>query len=137
METNRLILEDLPDGGVQVSFRRAGQDFEEKSDPVPFATPFTAEEREDLRWYLEDYLKAPYAVYEQRGQVIQEKLPVWGRALFDALFGPGKPGRDAYLKSREGTCQLVLHSTAPGFLGLPWELLQDPERKTPLALELS
>jgi hypothetical protein len=137
MATNRLILEDLPDSRVQVSFRRAGQDFDEKSEPVPFATPFTPEGREDLRWYLEDYLKAPYAVYEQRGQAIQAKLDIWGRALFDALFGLGKPGRDAYVKSREGTCELVLRSTAPGFLGLPWELLQDPERKTPLALELS
>jgi hypothetical protein len=53
------------------------------------------------------------------------------------VFGAGKPGRDAYLKSREGACELVLRSHSPAFLSLPWELLQDPQRTTPLALELS
>lgn len=53
------------------------------------------------------------------------------------MFGAGKPGRDAYLKSREGACELVLRSHSPAFLSLPWELLQDPQRTTPLALELS
>jgi tetratricopeptide (TPR) repeat protein len=86
---------------------------------------------------LEDYLIAPFAVYEQRGQAVSAKLPEWGRALFEGVFGAGKPGRDAYLKSREGACELVLRSHSPAFLGLPWELLQDPQRATPLALELS
>jgi hypothetical protein len=31
----------------------------------------------------------------------------------------------------------LLRSASPGFLSLPWELLQDPQRPTPLALELS
>jgi tetratricopeptide (TPR) repeat protein len=135
---NRLLVEELSEGQVQVGFRRAGQDFDEVAgQPVPFSSPFEPAEREDLRWYLEDYLIAPFAVYEQRGQAVQAKLAQWGRALFDGVFGAGKPGRDAYLKSREGECELVLRSHSPAFLSLPWELLQDPERSTPLALELS
>ena len=50
-------------------------------------------------WYLEDYLVAPYAVYEERGQQIHDRLRKWGEALFDSLFGAGKPGRDLYLKA--------------------------------------
>jgi tetratricopeptide (TPR) repeat protein len=135
---NRLLVEQLSEGQVQVGFRRAGQDFEEVAgQPVPFSSPFKPAEREELRWYLEDYLIAPFAVYEQRGQAIQAKLAEWGRALFDGVFGAGKAGRDAYVKSREGECELVLRSHSPAFLSLPWELLQDPERSTPLALELS
>ena len=135
---NRVVVEELSEGRVQVGFRRGGQDFDEVSgDPVAFVSPFGAAEREELRWYLEDYLIAPYAVYEQRGQAVSAKLPEWGRALFEGVFGAGKPGRDAYLKSREGACELVLRSHSPAFLSLPWELLRDPQRTTPLALELS
>src|SRR5215469_16005201 len=135
---NRLLVGELSEGQVQVGFRRAGQDFDEVAgQPVPFSSPFGTEAREELRWYLEDYLIAPFAVYEQRGQAVQAKLAKWGRALFDGVFGAGKAGRDAYMKSREGECELVLRSHSPAFLSLPWELLQDPERSTPLALELS
>lgn len=135
---NRLVIEELSGDRVRVGLRRSGQEFDEGfAEPIGFASPFSAAEREDLRWYLEDYLTAPFAVYEQRGQAIQAKLAEWGRALFDAVFGAGKPGRDAYLQSREGPCELVLRSSSPGFLSLPWELLQDPQRPTPLALELS
>ena len=134
---NRLILEELSGDRVRVGFRRAGQEFDEVAgEPMPFASPLSAEDREDLRWYLEDYLIAPFAVYEERGQKVRAKLAQWGQALFEGLFGSGKPGRDAYLKSREAACELALLSRSPSFLSLPWELLQDPQRPAPLALDL-
>ena len=96
------------------------------------------QEREDLRWYLEDYLEAPYAVYQDRGTAIADQIQPWGVRLFDALFGAGQPGRDAYLKARAAEpCELWIASKAPAFLGLPWELLHDPARPAPLALEIA
>ena len=135
---NRLILDNAADGTLRVSFRRAGQEFDEASGIVPgFASPFSADDLEDLRWYLEEYLTIPFAVYEERGRTIQAKLGPWGQALFGAVFGPGQPGRDAYVKARdEGACELVLRSGSAPFFSLPWELLQDPERPQPVALEL-
>jgi hypothetical protein len=134
---NRLIVEELSGDQVRVGFRRAGQESDEVfGEAISFASPFSAAEREDLRWYLEDYLIAPFAVYEERGQAVRAKLAQWGQALFGGLFGVGKPGRDAYQKSREAACELVLLSRSPSFLSLPWELLRDPQRPTPLALEL-
>ena len=53
------------------------------------------------------------------------------------MFGAGKPGHDAYLRSREGPAELVIISRSPAFLSLPWELLRDPRRATPLALDLT
>ena len=135
---NRLILDNAADGTLRVSFRRAGQEFDEASGIVPgFASPFSADDLEDLRWYLEEYLTIPFAVYEERGRTIQAKLGPWGQALFGAVFGPGQPGRDAYVKARDGgACELVLRSGSTPFFSLPWELLQDPERPQPVALEL-
>ncbi len=136
--THRLIVEELSDGRVAVALQRSGQSFPEAAgDPVIFNSPFGAAEREDIRWYLEDYLIAPYAVYEERGRTIEGRLPEWGKALFESVFGTGKPGHDAYLKSREGQAELVIMSRSPAFLSLPWELLRDPKRATPLALDLA
>jgi hypothetical protein len=133
---DRLLVEEA-EGEVRVSLRRAGQITDEARAAVAFVSPLTATAREDLRWYLESYLTAPYAVYEERGQAIHERLRDWGEALFTELFGAGKPGRDLYLQAREGQAELALTSRSPGFLDLPWELLKDPERETPLALALT
>jgi tetratricopeptide (TPR) repeat protein len=92
--------------------------------------------REDLRWYLEDYLIAPFAVYEERGQQIRMRLRQWGETLFNSIFGPGQPGRDAYLQAQGGPPELSLISRSPTFLALPWELVKDPARETPLVLAM-
>ncbi|WP_410587126.1 tetratricopeptide repeat protein [Amycolatopsis sp. lyj-23] len=101
--------------------------------------PLDADHHEDLRWYLEDYLRAPYGVYEDRGSRIAQRLPEWGKAMFSALFGSG-PARDAYIAIREcsvqpGATEIVLRSAAPAWLGLPWELLRDPDRPAPVVLD--
>lgn len=134
----RLIVQET-DGTVQVLLQREGQVLPEPAGPaVPFASPLTPREREDLRWYLEDYLEAPYAVYQDRGTTIADQIQPWGVRLFDALFGAGQPGRDAYLNARAAaSCELWVASKAPAFLGLPWELLHDPARPTPLALDIA
>lgn len=135
---HRLIVQES-DGRSAVALQRAGQLMPEMAGtPIAFDCPLNSQQREDLRWYLEDYLIAPFAVYEERGQAIQAQLKPWGEALFDAVFGSGKPGRDAYLRAYEaGPPDLVLSSNAPKFLSLPWELLKDPERADPLALTLA
>jgi hypothetical protein len=73
---HRLKVEEQSDGRVAVSLKRSGQiDFEPAGDPVPFSSPLGEAEREDLRWYLEDYLIAPYAVYEERGRKVESACP--------------------------------------------------------------
>ncbi len=93
---NRLIVQEHSDGRVAVALQRAGQLVAEPAgEPIAFAAPLDAAAREDLRWYLEDYLTAPFGVYEERGPAIAGRMSGWGEALFEALFGAGKPGRDA------------------------------------------
>src|ERR1700685_3713268 len=52
-----------PDGGLPEPVSRA-----------PLAWPLDADALEDLRWYLEDYLLAPFGVWEERGPAVQGKL---------------------------------------------------------------
>jgi tetratricopeptide (TPR) repeat protein len=86
--------------------------------------PLTGEDLEGLRWYLEDYLKAPFGVWEDRGPGIQARLDGWGEAVFASVFGPD-PARDAYQRARDRGLEVVFRSDAPGWLGVPWELMRD------------
>lgn len=45
-----------PEGGLPETVSRA-----------PLKWPLDAETLEDLRWYLEDYLRAPFGVWQERG----------------------------------------------------------------------
>src|SRR5262249_60785161 len=80
---------------------------------------------EELRWYLEDYLRAPFGVWEDRGPQIQARLAGGGKAVFASVFGSGS-ARDAYQRARDRDLELVFRSASPGLLGLPWELMRGP-----------
>ena len=86
--------------------------------------PLDADALEDLRWYLEDYLLAPFGVWEQRGPAIQARLDGWGEEIFGSLFGDG-PARFAYERARDHGLEVVFRSAEPGLLALPWELMRD------------
>jgi tetratricopeptide (TPR) repeat protein len=90
----------------------------------PVAWPLDAGAQEDLRWYLEDYLLAPFGVWEDRGPAVRGKLSGWGDQVFRSVFGTG-PARDAYQRARAGGLEVVFRSAEPGLLGLPWELMRD------------
>jgi tetratricopeptide (TPR) repeat protein len=106
-------------------------------EPYALAWPLDTEALEDLRWYLEDYLRAPFGVYEDRGPGVAARLPEWGQAVFGAMFGTG-PARDAYqrMRARPAGVQVVFRSGSAPLLGLPWELMRDPANDLPLALDL-
>ncbi|NBC32317.1 MAG: CHAT domain-containing protein, partial [Alphaproteobacteria bacterium] len=138
MSSVRLLVKEQ-DGTVGVSLQRDGYLDADPTVFAPFESPLSDTDREDLRWYLEDYLVHPYAVWQEDGERIAGQLDGWGTALFNALIGEGKPGRDAYVKAREAETwpELMLVSRSAGFLALPWELLKDPARTTPLALDFA
>lgn len=102
------------------------------------AWPLDDDALADLQWYLEDYLAAPFGVYGERGPQVEARLAERGAKVSGSLFGSG-PARDAYvrLRGRAGGTMLVFRSSSPALLGLPWELMRDPDRPTPLALDLS
>ena len=91
---------------------------------APLAWPLDGDALEDLRWYLEDYLTAPFGVWEDRGPSIREKLPKWGDQVFDSVFGAGL-ARSAYEQTRDRGLEVLFRSAEPGLLGLPWELMRD------------
>jgi hypothetical protein len=107
------VVSSWPDGGPTEEVARA-----------PLAWPLDAAALEDLRWYLEDYLTAPYGVWEDHGPAVAEKLARWGEQVFASVFGDG-PARFAYERARDQGLEVVFRSAEPALLGLPWELMRD------------
>ena len=134
---DRLFVDLTADGRVSVGTWLEGElPGGAAGEPGALAWPLDADGLEELRWYLEDYLRAPFGVYEDRGPGVAARLPSWGQAVFGAVFGPG-PARDAYqrMRARPAGVQVVFRSGAAPLLGLPWELMRDPARELPLALD--
>ena len=102
-----------PDGGLPEEVSRA-----------PLSWPLDADVLEDLRWYLEDYLLAPFGVWEDRGPAVAGKLAGWGEEVFGSVFGPGRV-RDAYQRARDRGLEVLFRSADPALLALPWELIRD------------
>jgi hypothetical protein len=125
---DRLLVELGTDGRVSVGQWLEGE-LPNTGVPSDLAWPLGADALEDLRWYLEDYLRVPFGVYEERGPQVQARLAEWGEAVFSAVFGDG-PARDAYvrMRARRAGVEVVFRSPSPALLGLPWELMRDPGR---------
>jgi hypothetical protein len=87
--------------------------------------PLDGQALEDLRWYLEDYLRMPFGVWEDRGPAIQARLAGWGERVFASVFATER-ARHAYERAYDGGLELVFQSPEPGLLGLPWELMRGP-----------
>src|SRR5437588_7193262 len=55
--------------------------------------PLTQPERENLRWYLEEYSDWPYEQFLERAKNIEALLPELGKRLYDMVFGSVKADR--------------------------------------------
>ncbi|WP_445371605.1 tetratricopeptide repeat protein [Methylomonas sp. HW2-6] len=96
---------------------------------LPFVNPLTVRDHEDLRWYVEVY--AAHALGDpddQEARRIKARLPVLGKALFDAVFGQREAQRlfNDFQDAAGDTRLLTISADHPAILGLPWELLHDP-----------
>ncbi|NJA04263.1 CHAT domain-containing protein [Methylococcaceae bacterium WWC4] len=99
-----------------------------ETEALPFSNPITAKDRDDLRWYVEVY--AAHALGDpddQEALRIKNRLPLLGKALFDAVFGQREAERlfNKFQDARGAARLLTISADQPAILGLPWELLHD------------
>ena len=111
---------------VRVGFKGTNTaEFDFRSESLP-----TAEDLQELGWYLEKYL-----VYyssepdDSRAKRLEENLENWGRSLFDALRNNETARRsfDKFLEAKDPERQITIFANDPAILSLPWELLRDRE----------
>ena len=93
-----------------------------------FRTPLKDADLTDLRWYIERYPAWPVGPDYDRAQDVQARLPVMGRALFDAVFQAAPDAMRLFERfdaRRTAEATLTVDTAEPRILRLPWELLAD------------
>jgi tetratricopeptide (TPR) repeat protein len=94
-----------------------------------------ARDREDVRWYLEDYLQYPVDPAPQVAGRVEGRLAELGTGLFREVFEGGRDAIglwDAVAGDLAGTRVEV--DGGVDAAGVPWELLRDPASDGALAL---
>jgi len=98
--------------------------------PVTFEHPFDSKVLDNLRWYLEEYLRFPYGLEPENAKKIEQQLQAWGQQLFDLVFRSSEKAREFFQEAtRTGLdkCEISIVSDNPAVLNLPWELLFTPD----------
>ncbi len=121
------------DGGanrVRVSLLRTGGVPGAVADGA-FPFVFTPADREELRWYLENFLAYPRGEFAVRAARAEEMIRVRGAEMFDAVFGDA-PRRALYdaVAGRLPELRVVIETAQDDFsaIGLPWEIMCDGRR---------
>jgi hypothetical protein len=105
--------------------------------PITVASPFDADQLEELDWYFEQHLRFPFTD-QVRARQAGESITAYGEALFQQLFASAE-AREAYgdLKRRAYPDNLAVTVIgSPTFQGLHWEALKDPKLPRPFALDV-
>jgi len=105
--------------------------------PVTVSDPYSHQEEDDLEWYFEAHLRAPFAE-EIRAEKVARSLSAYGEALFNQLF----VDRRAFAQYRQTLATGVENISfeiagSPPFHRLHWEALKDPALPHPLILHCS
>ncbi|BAZ00019.1 TPR domain protein [Tolypothrix tenuis PCC 7101] len=102
----------------------------QETERLDFASPLSAADREEIRWYLETYA-ARYTtdVDDKRAQGIAKKFRQWGEDLFNAVFQHRTAQRlfNYFQDENQPGRLLTISANHPAILSLPWELLCDPQ----------
>lgn len=119
---------------------------EVESNRFTFTAPLGPIEVNDLSWYLERYFIWPVGVFRERAAGIEQRLPEWGRDLYEAAFSSpsARTPLNAWQRASDTAAryfsinvdsalpdgasleqQKNANEAASELLTLPWELLHD------------
>ena len=100
----------------------------------PFSFSLTAQEAEDIRWYLEDYRIYPVDPAPKIARRIERRMDEVGRELFKLVLA----GSDVWESACRnlGDTRIEVETEVEDAL-VPWELMRDPVADLPLALDVA
>src|ERR1022692_2242250 len=97
-----------------------------------FELQLSAQDQEDIRWYLEDFLQYPMDPAPAIAAGIERRMAEIGADLFTKALG-NTPVWHEVRHHLSGT-RVEIETTVKDATALPWELLRDPGADVPLAL---
>ena len=136
MTTLRITQTEESAGRYRVEIALEGDGSPRQIATSRFEFQLTAQDRENLRWYLEDYLQFPQDPAPKIAARIEQRLTAIGVELFQNLFQSSDDARDlwATLRTRLNDTRVEVVTSVREAATIPWELLRDPKTDAPLAL---
>jgi tetratricopeptide (TPR) repeat protein len=120
-----------------VDLRLEGVEDAPRGTSVGLEVGLSAQDREDVRWYLEDYLQYPVEPAPAIARRVEARLAELGAGLFTQVFETGRAAIrlwDAVAGDLAGT-RVEVDAGVEGGAAVPWELLRDPATDGLLALQ--
>jgi tetratricopeptide (TPR) repeat protein len=101
-----------------------------------FQFALSDQDREDLRWYLEDYLQYPLDPAPKIAARIEAHMAEVGGDLFSRIFQSNDDARDlwATVRPKLSDTRIEIATGVREAATIPWESVRDPKTDTPLAL---
>ncbi|MEW2143528.1 CHAT domain-containing protein [Micromonospora vinacea] len=125
------------DGQHVVTVRLTGlMGHAEASATSRFELSITDEDRERIRWYLEDFLEYPLDPAPAIAADVEGRIAEIGTRLFELVFA-GAEARELWAGVRGvlHTVRVEVACEVDAAAMLPWELLRDPRTDRPVVLE--
>jgi hypothetical protein len=135
MRLLRLTQETLAPDQYRVRLRLEGDGLPQEA-AARFRFQMSEQEREDVRWYLEDFLQYPLDPAPAVAARVEARLAEIGEELFRALFQGDDDARDlwATLRAHLNETRVEIITGVAEAATIPWELLRDPKTGVHLAL---
>lgn len=136
MPTLRIKQNTVSTGNYRVEIALEGDGLPRQTATASFAFDMTAQDQEDLRWYLEDYLQYPDDPAPKIAARIEQRMTEIGTELFKAVFQANNDTRKLWTKvvDQLDTVRVEVATDVSGATDVPWELLFDPDTDGFLAL---
>jgi tetratricopeptide (TPR) repeat protein len=110
--------------------------YAEASATSRFELSITGEDRERIRWYLEDFLEYPLDPAPTIAAGVEKRLAEIGTRLFEQVFADGEARQLwAGVAGVLHTVRVEIDCEVDAAATLPWELLRDPQTDRPVVLE--
>src|SRR5919109_851738 len=136
-QTLRVVHERTRSEGERVAIALSAPARPVRRASVPFSWTLAAADAADIRWYLEDYLDAPYDPAPQIAARVEGRMREIGADLFSAVFDAHAEARALWraVASQLNATRVVVTSAPDVAVGIPGELIADPASGQTLATD--
>ncbi|MFT4555377.1 MAG: tetratricopeptide (TPR) repeat protein [Planctomycetaceae bacterium] len=123
-------------GQYRVKLALEGDGLAPQTVDATFEFELSPQHREDIRWYLEDYLQYPHAPAPTVAARIEGDLKSLGVDLFKKVFQSDDDARElwATLRQKLDDTRIEISTSVAEATSIPWELIRDPKTDAALAL---
>ncbi|MEM8486705.1 MAG: CHAT domain-containing protein [Bacteroidota bacterium] len=121
---------------IQLTLRRQGQADLTAQALIEFA--LTAQEQEDIRWYMEDYLLRQEGAQEVQIDQIELAMRARGEELYTKVLAHNMDTQAIWFAVREQLADLriEIQTGIAEAASIPWELMRDPQSDSAIALRV-